>query len=158
MTISEFYSMEFKKQLAYVNDLATSTPLSEVARMIGFSQSTMSNHFNENGYEFNRTTKQYEPKIEGKKTQEKGAESMGDLEKYLPILIALAEERMQERERGINFNMLANIPQDNSVRTINISKTLWDKVEKVSKKYPMFKKQDLIALAFMEFVDKYGKE
>lgn len=66
------------------------------------------------------------------------------------------DKGMTEVIEVINQGIKINLPQSENIRTtIRINKEIWDKFEGFSKKNKEFNKQDLMAQALKEYMEKY---
>lgn len=66
------------------------------------------------------------------------------------------DKGMTEVIEVINQGIKINLPQSENIRTtIRINKEIWDRFEEFSKKNKEFNKQDLMAQALKEYMEKY---
>ena len=157
----------------------------DIRESIGLGEKKFQRLIKELGYKYNQKSKQYEFNLVDDKnmtsvSQEKitlidDKDMMIDIQQDLKAnIIGLANnyDKIQEvlkwfenksDDKGmtevievINEGIKINIPKSETIRTtIRINKEVWDKFDEFSKENNEFNKQDLMAQALLEYMNKF---
>jgi hypothetical protein len=160
----EFIVLDTEKQVEFVNKhYKELRKTGEVAKLIGTSESWLLKYLLDKGFKPNKTTKAFEKVSEGgsevfNKKQPNHNADLEDLLLYKDLLIMMAKEKLSGNDKQkIDFSILDDYEDSTKTRSYIINDEINEKFEKVCKQYKRFKKQDILSVALLEFINKYGE-
>ena len=153
----EFYKLEFKDQVRYINQKLETKSLTEICKDIKISRSTLRERFLKQGYLFNKYNNKYEYSSDANKWAYKNKKYEIDT-KALEEKIQALESKIESIESELKNNSSMNIKKFEG-KTVSRCYRLYEEVQKEFSKFckenSRYKVQDILSMALYDYMKDY---
>lgn len=166
MNKENFFAMEKSKRVDAVNKLLTGRNQSEVAKMIGVSQSVFSKEMMRGDYIYIARENKYFKFVRDSKDaaafQNQNSNNLNPEIEFLSKNLEKLKQLLNDGEEGMTLSLYKEIYSPGAIfvnKNIRVNQAVYERfIIHCSDRFPHLKIQDLVAQSLLEFISKYSAD